>query len=294
MIDVACPLCGQVYHADPVHLGKSIRCTKCGSVLPILGTERTIAKEPPEASEMRQPQSRVEPVAPSPTRRRTTFRVGAIVAAVIAMGLTILWRHYNTHGDTSPVITPHASESQTSTRRENLNPDSVQVLSEEPPATGSEGLPCDERAPTTQPSIPNGTRILPDVATAGYGVLEVQNGTSEDAVLSLYDSAADETVRDVYVQARHSVRMKGIPAGTYQLAYTAGLKWDGSEAFRCDPDYAQFERDFVYTEEKNHEGVKYHSITVTLQPVIGGNVRTKRISREEFLRGHHRTASLTR
>jgi hypothetical protein len=93
------------------------------------------------------------------------------------------------------------------------------------------------------------------------------------------------------VQALHSVRMKGIPAGTYQLAYTAGLDWDGREAFRCDPDYAQFERDFVYTEEKNHEGVQYHSITVTLQPVIGGNVRTKRISKEEFLKGHHRTAS---
>jgi hypothetical protein len=140
-------------------------------------------------------------------------------------------------------------------------------------------------------SIPNGTRILPDVGTAGYGVLEVQNGTSEDAVLSLYDSSTDETARDVYVQARHSVRMNGIPEGNYRLAYTAGLDWDGRDAFRCDPDYAQFERDFVYTEEKNHENVQYHSITVTLQPVIGGNVRTRRISKEEFLKVRHRPVS---
>jgi hypothetical protein len=129
---------------------------------------------------------------------------------------------------------------------------------------------------------------MPDVGTNGYGELEVQNGTSEDAVLSLYDSAADETVRGVYVQARHSVRMKGIPQGTYQLAYTAGLDWDDREAvFSCDPDYAQFERDFVFAEERNQEGIQYHLITVTLHPVIGGNVRTKRISREEFLKGHH-------
>jgi phage FluMu protein Com len=286
MIHVACPLCGQVYHADPAHLGKSIRCTKCGSVLPILGSEGTLARKPPQVNEIRQPPSRVEPRAKEPTPRRTSFRVGAVVVAVAAVGLAIFWRHSNTHGDTGPVTTPHTSETQTSAG-------GFQVLSEEPPATGSEGLPCDEQAPTTEPSIPNGTRILPDAGTTGYGVLEVQNGTSEDAVLSLYDSAADETVRDVYVQARHSVRMKGIPAGTYQLAYTAGLDWDGREAFRCNPDYAQFERDFVYAEEKNHEGVQYHSITVTLQPVIGGNVRTKKISKEEFLKGHHRTASLT-
>ena len=57
----------------------------------------------------------------------------------------------------------------------------------------------------------------------GYGVFDVQNGTGEDAVLSLYDPAADETIRDVYVQARRSVRMKEIPEGTYQLAYTAAL-----------------------------------------------------------------------
>jgi hypothetical protein len=126
-------------------------------------------------------------------------------------------------------------------------------------------------------------------------MLEVQNGTNEDAVISLYDSAADETVCDVYRQARHSVRMKGILKGTYELAYTAGLDWDrGGTTFRCDPDYAQFERDFAFTEERDQEGVQYHAITVTLHPVVGGNIRTKKISREEFLRNDHRTASLPR
>jgi len=158
---------------------------------------------------------------------------------------------------------------------------------------GSDGPPCDEQA--LRSSMTNGSRIVPDIGTNGYGVLEVQNGTSEDAVLSLYDSAADETIREVYVQARHSIRMKGIPEGTYQLVYTEGLDWDGSEAtFRCDPDYAQFERDFAFTEERDQEGVQYHSITMTLHPVFGGNVRTKKISRQEFLKNHRRTASLPR
>jgi hypothetical protein len=140
--------------------------------------------------------------------------------------------------------------------------------------------------------MPNGSRIRPDSAANGYGVLEVQNGTSEDAVLSLYNSAADATVREVYVQAKHSVRMKGIPEGTYHLRYAAGLDWDGGEEFLCDSDYAEFERDFSFTEERNQEGIQYHAITVTLHPVVGGNIRTKRISRQEFLKGNHRTAVL--
>ncbi len=81
--------------------------------------------------------------------------------------------------------------------------------------------------------MPNGSRIEPDVGTTGYGVLEVQNGTTEDALLFLYDSATAETVREVYVEARHSVRMKGIPKGTYELACTHGLDRISDDIFRC-------------------------------------------------------------
>ncbi len=145
--------------------------------------------------------------------------------------------------------------------------------------------------------MPNGSRIVPDVGTTGYGVLGVQNGTNEDAVLSLYDSATDEKVRvrEIYVEARHSVRMKNIPMGTYELAYTRGLDWVSDDIFRCgDQDYAQFERQFVFTEERDQEGTHYDSITVTLHPVVGGNIRTKRISRQEFLKNHRGTAFLPR
>ena len=83
--------------------------------------------------------------------------------------------------------------------------------------------------------------------------------------------------------------------GTYELAYTHGLDWVSDDIFRCgDPDYAQFERHFVFTEKRDQDGVQYKTITVTLHPVVGGNIRTKRISRQEFLKNHRRTASLPR
>jgi hypothetical protein len=71
--------------------------------------------------------------------------------------------------------------------------------------------------------MPNGSRIVPDVGTSGYGVLEVQNGANEDTVVSLFDSATDEAVREVYVEALHSIRMKGIPRGTYARSTAARL-----------------------------------------------------------------------
>jgi phage FluMu protein Com len=303
MIDVTCPQCGEVYHADPVHLGKRIRCTKCGSLLPILGGGGTIIQNPPEANGVRQYQHRSEHRGAHPSPGRNAIGLGfAVVVAVIAVGLIILWRYRNTHESTNPALSARTRESQTSsftggaTPVPSVNSDGLSVLGEIPLGTGSDDLPCSQQEPTNYRSMPNGSRIMPDVGTTGYGVLEVQNGTAEDAAVSLYDSATDEMVREVYIQARHSVRVKGIPKGTYELAYTKGLDWDnGGAIFRCgDPDYAQFARTFAFTEERDQERIRYRAITVTLHAVVGGNVRTRRISRQEFLRRNHRTAALSR
>jgi len=203
--------------------------------------------------------------------------------------VSLLW-YSNTDTHEDPVSGKsgaefHDSSQAGSATQEPATPNRFEVIDKEPQGTEANALPCDEQEPRKHRSLPNGSRIMPDPPTTGYGELEVQNGTGEDAVLSLYNPAADETIREVYVQAKHSVLMKGIPEGTYQLAYMAGLDWDdGEAAFRCDPDYAEFERSFLFTEETNQEGVQYHTITVTLHRVVGGNIRTKRISREEFLR----------
>jgi hypothetical protein len=300
MIDIACPLCGEVYHAEPVHIGKRIRCTKCSFLLPIAG-RGTITQKPSGPDTVHPHQSRAE-AGSSTHPRRTVFGLAStVVVAVIAVGLFILWRLAGTHDASTPVPRIQAGVSQTSSQvggaalEPSANPGGLTVLGEEPLGKGSDGPPCDEGEKEPHRSMANGSRIVPDVGTTGYGVLEVQNDTSEDAVLSLYGSNSDVKVRGVYVKAQHSVRMKGIPTGTYELAYTAGMDWDGGgTTFRCDPHYAQFERDFAFTEERDQEGVQYHAITVTLNPVVGGNIRTKKISREEFLRNDHRTASLPR
>ena len=106
-------------------------------------------------------------------------------------------------------------------------------------------------------------------------MLRVESGTSEDADLRLYNVSAEQTIRCLFVKAHDSFGMTGIPEGTYELKYTTGLDWqENAETFRWLPSYGRFERQFVYSEERVGNEIQYHEISVTLQPVVGGNVRT--------------------
>ena len=60
-IDIRCPQCGRLYHADESHLGKSIRCVQCGKILLL------IVGEPPTAEQRCDRQ--VPEVQPSPQTR---------------------------------------------------------------------------------------------------------------------------------------------------------------------------------------------------------------------------------
>ena len=293
MIDVTCSKCGEVYHADPVHVGKQIRCRRCSSLLAIPGAGGAILDKPAESNVVRQSK-------PPHSSRRTAVRLGSIIAPVVVIAAALVILLWDSSPDQGTASADQTGVSQTSlgtrggTLAPPVNPDNLPMAGQKPLAAEQEpqyevveASPCDERAPHS--SMPNGSRIVPDVGTTGYGVLDVQNGTSDDAVLSLSNVADDAAVREVYVQAGQSVRLKGIPRGTYELAYSHGLDWVGDDTFRCGQGYAQFERQFAFTEERNQEGVKYKEITVTLHQVVGGNVQTKRISRQEFVKNHRRT-----
>jgi hypothetical protein len=129
------------------------------------------------------------------------------------------------------------------------------------------------------------------MGTAGHGKLTVQNGTGEDAVMRLSDVTTDQTVRWFFVKAHSSAHVPRIPQGEYRLMYTTGLNWVKSDdVFTWQPSYNEFERTLDYSEQRDSEGIQYHTISVTLNSVLFGNVRTRKITREEFLRGHRHVA----
>jgi DNA-directed RNA polymerase subunit RPC12/RpoP len=89
MIDVSCSDCGAVYHSEKAYLGKQLRCTKCGSVVPILvGIARAVLQDLSSA-----PNIKSHTVSRSPDRGRIySFAIAAIAIAVVAISIALL-RH---------------------------------------------------------------------------------------------------------------------------------------------------------------------------------------------------------
>lgn len=195
--------------------------------------------------------------------------------------------------------TPHlpdiAEPTQSHLKQQPNNVASEPVVSQEPiPSFTGDAAenehkriqPADPR-PKNYNSPPTGTRIEEDTGTNGHGKLTVENGTNEDAVVRLSDVDTDQTVRWFFVRAHTSAHLAHVPPGTDRLTFTTGLNWIESEdTFSWHPSYSEFERAFAYSEERDSEEVHYHSISVTLHAVPSGNVKTREISREEFLKGH--------
>jgi hypothetical protein len=267
MIDVTCPQCGAVYHSEESHIGKRLRCARCSSLVPILEAVRNVVRpEPipaPSFKHARQAQ---------PAKRKSSFKssyvfpvAACILLAVGAVSLIV----YATHaGSPSPAPT---------------------IVDEEPIPKAEPTVVADPR-PTEYNSLPTGTRIEGCVG-GGHGELKVDNGTTEDAVVRLSDVATDGTVCWFSVQAHSSAHMKHIPQGRFTLAFTTGLNWNESEdIFTWHPSYDQFDQVFEFNEQRDSERVRYNTISVTLNPVLFGNVRTKTITREEFLKGHRHVA----
>jgi hypothetical protein len=110
-------------------------------------------------------------------------------------------------------------------------------------------------------------------------------------VVRLSDDRNDQTVRWFFVRAHTSAHMVHIPPGTDRLAFTTGLNWvESDDSFSWHPSYSEFERPLTYSEERDSEAIQYHKISVTLHTVPSGNVKTRAISREEFLKSHRHIA----
>ena len=260
MIDVACPQCGVVYHTLETNAGKHILCTKCGHVITIvLAVTRPTPSAPAVAA----------PTTIASTKRRYKLTLIAVAAVAVLVVAFLVLRHNDSPKGTDAT--------------------KLDVVDEQsPPTSNSPKIDTTpEPRPTEYNSLPTGTRIEKDTGIQGHGELTVENGTTEDAVVRLSDATTDQTVRWFFVKAKTSAKMTRIPQGSYRLAYTTGLNWvESDDAFSWQPTYDEFERQFNYDESRDSEGIQFHKISVTLNAVLLGNVHTRTITREEFLKGH--------
>ena len=237
IVDVTCSQCGAVYHSDESHVGKHLRCTRCGSTVPIVAPLRNIVSQPTSIPSTQQVNR-----APIKTasRSKSAYIIWAAFGVILAIGGVGLTLHFRNSDSGKTATSQHQSEQPQS-------PSEWTVVGEEPaPSIGKPPSPPDPR-PTEYNSLPTGTRIETDVGTGGHGELKVENGNDEDAVVRLALTDSDETVRWFFVKAHGTARVGRIPAGNYRLVFTTGLNWVESEdSFSWHPSYSEFERTVIF------------------------------------------------
>jgi hypothetical protein len=222
----------------------------------------------------------------------------AIVSVVVVVGVIslVILRHptvaEHATASLSDVVEPARPPQSTKNTNKWEIVDATPSVARSPQAAadGHKPMEASNPRPAHYNSLPTGARIEEDMGTNGHGKLTAENGTSEDAVVRLSD-VGDHTLRWFFVRAHSSAHVAQIPEGSYRLSFTTGLNWVESEnTFAWRPSYSEFERTFEYSEQRDSAGVQYQSISVTLNPVVFGNIRTKAITREEFLKGHRHLA----
>ncbi len=235
------------------------------------------------------------PSANHPTRTfRSVYAFGIATTVVVVAAILLL----RPKPDTTHLL-DIAGPTQSQLKQQPNNVANEPAVNQQPVSSPARGAVADADArtqtldprPTNYNSPPTGTRCEEEISTSGHGELTVKNGTSEDAVVRLSDASTDQIVRCFFVQAHTSAHLAHIPPGTDRLTFSTGLNWiESDDTFSWSPSYSEFERAFLYSEEHDSEGVHYDNISVTLHPVLFGNVKTNAISREQFLKGHRHVA----
>ncbi|MGI9062448.1 MAG: hypothetical protein ACR2FQ_01305 [Pseudonocardiaceae bacterium] len=134
--------------------------------------------------------------------------------------------------------------------------------------------------PLSEHRLGNG-QLATDQRGGGEGELEVENGTDQDAVVSL--SQAGNTILGVYVTAGQTATAVGIPDGVYDLFYHSGAGWDEQlRTFTRACEFSRFDDPAEFFTIETAGGIEYTIQELTLQPVVGGNAAVSQVDPEAF------------
>jgi hypothetical protein len=123
------------------------------------------------------------------------------------------------------------------------------------------------------------------------GQLTVSNGSSRHAVAKLIDIQNDTKILSFVACAGKQSTIEAIPNGYYRLIFAFGDRlYIATDRFESPRGFSKFDRPLTFTtantvtdtDDATYYRTRYTTLSVTLTPVIGGNVTTSSISRSDF------------
>jgi hypothetical protein len=137
----------------------------------------------------------------------------------------------------------------------------------------------------SQPAFNEPTLALPEPGTirrhtarTGIAPLEIKTSAGSNYLVKLEDISTGTNILDVFVRGGSTINIE-VPLGTYRLKYAAGQTWYGYEHyFGPDTGYSKADSTFRFY----NDGNRVSGYTVILYQVRDGNLRTSRLSPEQF------------
>ena len=122
----------------------------------------------------------------------------------------------------------------------------------------------------------------------GNATLTIKNGSGSDAIVCLYSTSLERTIRNEYVQKNSNFKMDNIAQGSYKIRVFFGNDWNPARENACgtlgnfdsDVDFSEFDQEQFF--EDSETG--YTIATITLYAVSNGNASTSSINRTEFFK----------
>lgn len=140
-------------------------------------------------------------------------------------------------------------------------------------------IPRDSRGSIEPPNTiqrPN-TGVLTSNQLTGIGTLLIKNNGDLDAVVILTPKNQSHiTVATVYIRAWNQFTLYGIKDGNYDVYFTKGRDWNGTE-FSNGATFGRFEESFYFPPPRG-----YYGWGITLDPVQNGNAPQETVPKQDF------------
>ncbi|HPM29890.1 MAG TPA: DnaJ domain-containing protein [Chryseolinea sp.] len=125
--------------------------------------------------------------------------------------------------------------------------------------------------------------------------LTVKNGQQLDVIVCLVEYySGKRTIRNEYIRAGESFVMTNVPNGTYLLKSFYGKDWNPNTAVNAGTLKGYFETNSGFSVSDSFDDLikmeqteeSYSIYSVTLYPVVGGNMESRNISAEDFFKNN--------